>query len=225
MGKSRRKKRLTIATDEVSTTEVHSVILKGVLCTLKSIFTTYYVSENIEALLKYINDKKIISAEEYKRLLLEAKDFYPVIICALLIEPIKKNTNNFKKKGLNDKKKEKLYSEIHKCLMEFFGQWLCDVELDPLLYYRLGISYNRRFDIELYMKKKNSYMLTAIENQIINDQILEILCVYLIEEIAIQLGLIGLDYLDYYKFDNNQDKMIKKKEKETVMGKSVPLHI
>lgn len=203
MGKTRRKKGLKIATDEMSASEVHSIILRGVLCTLKSIFTNYYVSENIEALLNYINDKKIISAEEYKRLLLEAKDFYPVIICALLIEPIKKNTNNFRLKELDNVKKKNLFKEIHKCLMDFFGQWLCDVELDPLLYYRLGLSYNKCFNIELYIKKQNSYKLTAIENQIINDQILEILCIYLIEEVAIQLGLTGLDYLDYYKYENN----------------------
>lgn len=200
---NKRKTGLKIATDEMSASEIHSIILRGVICTLKSIFTTYYVSENIEALMNYINDKRIMSAEEYKRLLLEAKDFYPVIICALLIEPIKKNTHNFKMKELEDKKKAELFIEIYKCLMEFFGSWLCDVELDPLLYYRLGISYKKRFSIDLYMKKQNSYKLTAIENQILNDQILDILCIYLIEEVAIQLGLAGLDYLDYYKYENS----------------------
>lgn len=201
--KNKRKRNLTIATDEMSASEIHSIILRGVICTLKSIFTTYYVSENIEALMNYINDKKIISAEEYKRLLLEAKDFYPVIICALLIGPIKKNTNNFKMKELDDTKKAELFVEIYKCLMEFFCNWLCDVELDPLLYYRLGISYKKRFSMDLYMRKQNSYKITAIENQILSDQILDILCIYLIEEVAIQLGLAGLDYLDYYKYENS----------------------
>ncbi len=200
--KNKKKRGLKIATDKMSASEIHSIILRGVICTLKSIFTTYYVSENIEALMNYINDKKIISAEEYKRLLLEAKDFYPVIICALLIEPIKKNTHNFKMKELDGKKKAELFKEIYKMLIDFFSLWLCDVELDPLLYFRLGISYNKRFNIELYIKKQNSYKLTALENQILSDQILDILCIYLIEEVAIQLGLAGLDYLDYYKYEN-----------------------
>lgn len=210
--KNMRKRSLKIATDEMSASEIHSIILRGVICTLKSIFTTYYVSENIEALMNYINDKKIISADEYKRLLLEAKDFYPVIICALLIEPIKKNTHNYKMKELDDKNKAELFVEIYKCLMDFFGHWLCDVELDPLLYYRLAISYKKRFSIDLYMKKQNSYKITAIENQILNDQILDILCIYLIEEVAIQLGLAGLDYLDYYKYENSPINVEKSKE-------------
>lgn len=225
MSKVRSKRELKVATDEVSSSEVHSIILRGVLCALRSVFITYYVSENIEPLLKYINDRKIITAEEYKRLLAEAKDFYPVIICAVLIEPIKKNTNNFKLRQLDKAKKEKLFKEIHSSLLEFFNKWLCDIELDPLLYYRLGISYNKHFDIGLYIKKQNSYKLTAIEEQIINDQVLEVLCIYLIEEIAIQLGLAGLDYLDYYHLGDNPIDKNKKEEKESIRGESVPLRI
>ena len=82
--------------------------------------------------------------------------------------------------------------------MDFFELWLCNVELDPLLYYRIGLSYNKKFDIGLYIKKQNSYYLTEIENRVLNNQILDILCIYLIEEVAIQLGLAGLDYIDYY---------------------------
>jgi cytidylate kinase len=91
-----RKNKLKIADDSKTPSEIYSIILRGVICTLKTMFQSYYVSENIEALMKYINEKKIISAEEYKRLLYEARDFYPVIICALFLNPIKKHTKNFK---------------------------------------------------------------------------------------------------------------------------------
>jgi len=197
--KEKGKRSLKIASDEMSSSEIHSIILRGVLCTLKSIFISYYVSENIEALMSCINEKRIIDSKEYKRLLTEAKDFYPVILCALFISPIKNMTKNYKLKSLDMDKKNELFKELHKILMNFFTDWLCNVELDPLLYYRIGLSYNKKFDIGLYIKKQNSYYITEIENQILSAQILEILCIYLIEEVAIQLGLAGLDYIDYYK--------------------------
>lgn len=193
------ERNLKIASDEMSSSEIHSIILRGILCTLKSIFTSYYVSENIEALMNYINEKDVIDAKEYKRLLAEAKDFYPVILCALFIAPIKSMTKNYKMKSLDLDKKDELFKELYKVLMDFFADWLCNVELDPLLYYRIGLSYNKKFNIELYFKRQNSYYLTEIEKRILNAQILEILCIYLIEEVAVQLGLAGLDYIDYYK--------------------------
>ncbi|MCQ1530816.1 hypothetical protein [Lutispora saccharofermentans] len=196
------KSNLRVASDEMSSSEIHSIILRGVLYTLKSIFTSYYVSENIEALMSYINEKKIIDPKEYKRLLAEAKDFYPVILCALFIAPIKNATKKYKLKNLAKDKKDELFKELHKIFMDFFTDWLCNVELDPLLYYRIGLSYNKRFNIGLYIKKQNSYYLTELENQILNGQILDILCIYLIEEVAIQLGIAGLDYIDYYNIVN-----------------------
>lgn len=196
--KEKDNRNLRIATDELSSSEIHSIILRGVLYTFKSIFLSYYVSENIEALMNYINEKKIINPKEYKRLLAEAKDFYPVIICALFIPPIKTITKNYKLKSLDVEKKSELFRELYRILMDFFALWLCNVELDPLLYYRIGVAYNKKFDIGLYIKKQNSYYLTEIENQVLNSQIMEILCIYLIEEVAIQLGLAGLDYIDYY---------------------------
>ena len=212
-GKS--KINLRIASDQMSPSEIHSIILRGVLCTLKSIFISYYVSENIEALMNYINEKNIIDPKEYKRLLTEAKDFYPVILCALFIAPIKNMTKNYKLKSLDIGKKDELFKELNKILMDFFTDWLCNIELDPLLIYRIGLSYNKKFNIGLYIKKQNSYFLTEIESQILSAQILEILCIYLIEEVAIQLGLAGLDYIDYYRSlhcsisnENLQDSII-----------------
>ncbi|HHY78292.1 MAG TPA: hypothetical protein GX498_07295 [Clostridiales bacterium] len=189
---------LRIASDEMSSSEIHSIILRGVLCTFKSIFISYYVSENIEALMNYINEKKIMDPKEYKRLLGEAKDFYPVIICALFIPSLRKMTKNYKLKSLDKDKKEQLFVELYKVLMDFFTMWLCNVELDPLLFYRIGMSYSKKFDIGLYIKKQNSYYLTEIEERVLNNQILDILCIYLIEQVAIQLGIAGLDYIDYY---------------------------
>ncbi|SHI89395.1 hypothetical protein [Lutispora thermophila] len=196
--KEKDHRNLRIASDELSSSEIHSVILRGVLCTFKSIFLSYYVSENIEALMNYINEKKIINPKEYKRLLTEAKDFYPVIICALFIPPIKAITKNYKLRSLDVDKKSELFRELYNVLLDFFTLWLCDVELDPLLYYRIGAAYNKKFDMGLYIKKQNSYYLTEIENQVLNSQIMDILCIYLIEEVAIQLGMAGLDYIDFY---------------------------
>lgn len=110
---------LRIASDEMSSSEIHSIILRGVLYTFKSIFISYYVSENIEAMMNYINEKKIINPKEYKRLLAEAKDFYPVIICALFIPPIKAMTKNYKLKSLDVNKKDQLFNELYKILMDF----------------------------------------------------------------------------------------------------------
>jgi len=214
--KEKDNRSLRIASDEMSSSEIHSIILRGVLYTFKSIFISYYVSENIEAMMNYINEKKIINPKEYKRLLAEAKDFYPVIICALLIPPIKAMTKNYKLKSLEVSKKEQLFDELYKILMDFFSLWLCNVELDPLLYYRIGLSYNKKFDINLYIKKQNSYYLTEIENRILNSQILDILCIYLIEEVAIQLGLAGLDYIDYY--NNMKANMGKKSLQDSVIS-------
>jgi len=81
---------LKIADDSKTPSEIYSIVLRGIICTLRTIFINYYVSGNIEALMRYINGKNIISSQEYKRLLYEAKDFYPVIICALFINPLKK---------------------------------------------------------------------------------------------------------------------------------------
>lgn len=214
--KEKDNRNLRIASDEMSSSEIHSIILRGVLYTFKSIFISYYVSENIEAMMNYINEKKIINPKEYKRLLAEAKDFYPVIICALFIPPIKAMTKNYKLKSLDVNKKDQLFNELYKILMDFFSLWLCNVELDPLLYYRIGLSYNKKFDINLYIKKQNSYYLTEIENRILNSQILDILCIYLIEEVAIQLGLAGLDYIDYY--NNMKANMGKKSLQDSVIS-------
>ncbi len=53
--------------------------------------------------------------------------------------------------------------------------------------------------MQLYISSINSHNLTAIESQVIKLQIIEITTVYLIEQVAVQLGLAGLDYIDYYK--------------------------
>ena len=197
--KKQQKARLAIANDNKSPFEIYSIILKGVMSSLNSIFISYYVSENIEALMKYINDKRIISAEEYKRLLAQAKDFYAVIICALFINPIRKQTKNFKLIEMKSEDKSLLFIELQRELSEFFIEWLCDVQFNPLLYYRLGCSYSIGFNLELSIKAQGNSALTPLENQILKIQMIEIMTVYIIEEVAVQLGLAGLDYIDLYK--------------------------
>lgn len=204
--KERPGSRLRIADDSKTPSEIYSIILKGVICTLKTIFLSYYVSENIEALMKYVNEKKIISASEYKRLLYEAKDFYPVIICALFINPIKKHTKNFKEIEISPESKKALFNELHEELVEFFSEWLCDIEADPLLFYRLAVSYNKTFTMELLIKKHLGGTLTAIEEQVLKLQIIDIITLYTIEQVAIHLGLAGLDYIDYKKVELKKDK-------------------
>lgn len=204
--KERPGSRLRIADDSKTPSEIYSIILKGVICTLKTIFLSYYVSENIEALMKYVNEKKIISASEYKRLLYEAKDFYPVIICALFINPIKKHTKNFKEIEISPESKKALFNELHEELVDFFSEWLCDIEADPLLFYRLAVSYNKTFTMELLIKKHLGGTLTAIEEQVLKLQIIDIITMYTIEQVAIHLGLAGLDYIDYKKVELKKDK-------------------
>jgi len=193
------KSRLKIADDSKTPSEIYSIILRGVICTLKTIFLNYYVSENIEALMRYINEKRIISAEEYKRLLYEAKDFYPVIICALFINPLKKHTKNLKNIKIDSQSKQELFKEINDELNKFFYDWLCDVEVDPLLFYRLSASYGKPFSLELSIKQHLGCVLTPIEEQILKLQMTDIISLYAIEQVAIHLGLAGLDYIDYIK--------------------------
>jgi hypothetical protein len=200
------KGKLKIADDSKTPSEIYSIILRGVICTLKTIFLNYYVSENIEALMKYINEKRIISAEEYKRLLYEAKDFYPVIISALFINPIKRHTKNFKYIKIDSQSKQELFNEIIGELDKFFSDWLCDVEVDPLLFYRLSISYGKPFSIELAIKQQFASLFTPIEEQILKLQMTEIITLYAIEQVAIHLGLAGLDYIDYIKAPENRDE-------------------
>lgn len=211
MGKSgNTKSNLRIADDSKTPSEIYSIVLRGVISTLKTIFLNYYVSENIEALMRYINQKSIISAQEYKRLLNEAKDFYPVIICALFINPLKKHTRNFKDKIISSKSKSELSNEIYEELNKFFNDWLCDVEIDPLLFYRLSMSYGKPFSFELSIKQHLACALTPIEEQILKLQIIEIVSLYAIEQVATHLGLAGLDYIDYIKVSD------KKGEQETI---------
>ncbi|MHB1391669.1 MAG: hypothetical protein ACYCYE_01060 [Clostridia bacterium] len=193
------KSKLKIADDSKTPSEIYSIILRGVICTLRTIFLSYYVSENIEALMRYVNEKRIISAEEYKRLLYEAKDFYPVIICALFINPLKKHTKNLKNIKIDSQSKQELFNEINGELNKFFNDWLCDVEVDPLLFYRLSASYGKPFSLELSIKKHLACVLTPIEEQVLKLQMIEIISMYAIEQVAIHLGLAGLDYIDYIK--------------------------
>ena len=193
------KSKLRIADDSKTPSEIYSIILRGVICTLRTIFLNYYVSENIEALMRYVNEKRIISAEEYKRLLYEAKDFYPVIICALFINPLKKHTKNLKNIKIDSQSKQELFNEINEELNKFFNDWLCDVEVDPLLFYRLSVSYGKPFSLELSVKKHLACALTPIEEQVLKLQLIEIVSLYAIEQVAIHLGLAGLDFIDYLK--------------------------
>lgn len=196
---TKHKTSLKLARDEKTPFEIYSIILKGIVCTLDSIFLKHYVTDNIEALMKYINNRKIISAETYKKLLSEAKDFYAVILCAIFINPIKEYTKDFKQTEINKEKKNELFLLLQKELFEFFADWLCYVELDPLLFCRLSEAYGKQFNMQLYISQLNSHSLTEIENQVIKLQIIDITSVYLIEQVAVQLGLAGLDYIDYYK--------------------------
>lgn len=196
---TKQKTSLKLAKDEKTPFEIYSIILKGVVCTLDSIFLKHYVTDNIEALMKYINSRKIISAETYKKLLSEAKDFYAVILCAVFINPIKEYTKGFKQTELSKEKKNELFLLLQKELFDFFADWLCHIELDPLLFCRLSEAYGKQFNMQLYISSLNSHSLTEIENQVIKLQIIEITTVYLIEQVAVQLGLAGLDYIDYYK--------------------------
>lgn len=196
---TKQKTSLKLARDEKTPFEIYSIILKGVVCTLDSIFLKHYVTDNIEALMKYINNRNIISAETYKKLLSEAKDFYAVILCAVLINPIKEYTKDFKQTEIKKEKKNELFLLLQKELFEFFADWLCHIELDPLLFCRLSEAYGKQFNMQLYISSINSHNLTAIESQVIKLQIIEITTVYLIEQVAVQLGLAGLDYIDYYK--------------------------
>jgi hypothetical protein len=193
------KSKLKIADDSKTPSEIYSIILRGVICTLRTIFLNYYVSENIEALMRYINEKRIISAEEYKRLLYEAKDFYPVIICALFINPLKRHTKNLKNIKIDSQSKQELFNEINEELNKFFNDWLCDVEVDPLLFYRLSVSYGKPFSLELSVKQHLACVLTPIEEQVLKLQMIEIISLYAIEQVAIHLGITGLDYIDYIK--------------------------
>lgn len=193
------KTSLRLAGEEKTPYEIYSIILKGVVCTLNSIFLKHYVADNIEALMKYINSKKIISAETYKNLLAEAKDFYAVILCALFIDPIKEYTKNFKQTELDKEKKNQLFLKLYNEIFEFFVDWLCHIELDPLLFCRLAEAYGKQFNMQLYISQVSSRNLTEIEIRVLRLQIIEIITVYLIEQVAVQLGLAGLDYIDYYK--------------------------
>ena len=198
-GIKQQKSSLRLARDEKTPYEIYSIILKGVICTLNSIFLKHYVEDNIEALMKYVNSKKIISAEVYKNLLAEAKDFYPVILCALLINPIKEITKDFKQIELDKEKKNELFLKLYNELFEFFADWLCHIELDPLLFCRLAEAYGKQFNMQLYISQNNLHSLTQIELSVLKLQIIEITTVYLIEQVAVQLGMAGLDYIDYYK--------------------------
>lgn len=204
------KSKLKIADDSKTPSEIYSIVLRGIICTLRTIFLNYYVSENIEALMKYINQKRIISAEEYKRLLYEAKDFYPVIICALFINPLKRHTKNFKSAIIDSQSKQALFNEVYEELSKFFSEWLCDVEIDPLLFFRLSVAYGKPFSLELSIKQQLAVVLTPIEEQFLKLQMTEIVSLYAIEQVATHLGLAGLDYIDYIKVSE------KEREKEIV---------
>lgn len=204
------KSKLKIADDSKTPSEIYSIVLRGVICTLKTIFLNYYVSENIEALMKHINEKRIISAEEYKRLLYEAKDFYPVIICALFINPLKRHTKNLKSIKIDNQAKQELFNEIYEELNKFFNDWLCDVEVDPLLFYRLSVSYGKPFSLELSIKHHLACVLTPIEEQILKLQMIDIISMYAVEQVATHLALAGLDYIDYIKVPE------KKEEQKTI---------
>lgn len=199
------KSKLRIADDSKTPSEIYSIILRGVICALRTVFLKYYVSENIEALMRYVNEKRIISAEEYKRLLYEAKDFYPVIICALFINPLKKHTRNLKNVKIGEISKKELFEEIDRELNDFFNDWLCDVEVDPLLFYRLSVSYGRPFSLELSVKKQLTCALTPIEEETLKLQMAGIIALYTIEQVAVHLGLAGLDYIDYIKREDKKD--------------------
>lgn len=196
---TKQKTSLKLAGEEKTPIEIYSIILKGVVCTLESLFLKHYVTDNIEALMKYINSRKIISADTYKKLLSEAKDFYAVILCAIFIEPIKEYTKNFKLTEIDKERKNELFIKLHKELFDFFADWLCHIELDPLLFCRLAEAYGKEFNMQLYISQLNSRNLTELESQVLKLQIIEITAVYLIEQVAVQLGLAGLDYIDYYK--------------------------
>lgn len=196
---TKQKMPLKVASDEKTPSEIYSIILKGVVCTLESIFLKHYVTDNIEALMKFINDKQIISAETYKRLLSEAKDFYAVILCALFINPVKEFTKNFKQIEISKQNKHELFIKLHAELFDFFADWLCHVEIDPLLYSRLAQAYGMHFNMQLYITHVNTHSLTEIESSVMKQQIIEISTIYLIEQVAVQLGIAGLDYIDFYK--------------------------
>lgn len=202
------KGKLRIADDSKTPSEIYSIVLRGVISTLKTLFLNYYVSENIEALMKYINGKKIIGAEEYKKLLYEAKDFYPVIICALFINPLKKHTKNFKNATIDKQSKEALFNEINKELNEFFNDWLCDVEIDSLLFFRLSTAYGKPFSLDLSIKQQLASVLTPIEERILRLQITEIVVLYTIEQVATHLGIAGLDYIDYVKIPEKEKVIV-----------------
>lgn len=207
---SNTKSKLKIADDSKTPSEIYSIVLRGIICTLRTIFLNYYVSENIEALMRYINQKSIISAEEYKRLLNEAKDFYPVIICALFIDPLKRHTKNFKSAIIDSQSKQAIFNEVYEELNNFFNDWLCDVEIDPLLFFRLSVAYGRPFSLELSIKQQLAAVLTPIEEQFLKLQMTEIVSLYAIEQVATHLGLAGLDYIDYIKIPE------KEREEESV---------
>ncbi len=200
------KSKLKIAEDSKTPSEIYSIVLRGVICTLRTVFLKYYVSENIEALMKFINEKKIIRAEEYKRLLNEAKDFYPVIICALFINPLKKHTKNFKSSAIESQSKQALFNEVYEELNSFFNDWLCDVEIDSLLFFRLSAAYGKPFSLELSIKQQLAAVLTPIEEQFLKLQMTEIIVLYTIEQVAIHLGLAGLDYIDFIGVPGKKEK-------------------
>ena len=190
--------KLTVARELISSAEVYSIILRGVTSAMGCLFKYHCFSDNIEALMKFINSKKIISTEEYKGLLTQARDFYPVVICAQAIEIIKAETVNFKEKDLSEDRKKVLYFRLQDALIDFFTDWLCQYELDPLLFYRLALSYEREFSIGLYIKSQTT-ALSEIEHNVLRAQVIDILVLYIIEEIAIHLGMAGMDYIDCYK--------------------------
>jgi hypothetical protein len=53
--------------------------------------------------------------------------------------------------------------------------------------------------MQLYITQIAAHNLTEIEVRVLKLQIIEITTVYLIEQVAVHLGLAGLDYIDYYK--------------------------
>ncbi len=193
------KSSLRLASDEKTPYEIYSIILKGILCTLNSIFLKHYVTDNIEALMKYVNNKNIISADTYKKLLAEAQDFYAVILCALFINPVRETTKDFKQKELDRDKKNKLFTQLYHEVFDFFADWLCHIELDPLLFARLADAYGKQFNMQLYISYISSRGLTEIENRVLKLQIIEVTTLYTIEQVAVHLGLAGLDYIDFYK--------------------------
>ncbi len=195
---------LRIAREEKTSSEIYSIILKGIISAMESIFKDYYVSENIEALMSYINSRQIIKSQEYKRLLSEAKDFYPVIICAVFINPMRKHTKDFTLKELSSDKKAALFEELNKELFDFFADWLCVIDFEPLLLHRLAAAYRKQFNLQLCISKILRQKLTELEEQVLKLQIIEVFSIYLIEQVAVHLGVAGLDYLDYYT--GNQDQ-------------------